>query len=202
MRQTAPITLTGRTYDDIPGAETLFRLRGYEETRRFCMMSASLSAPIPDAPIPPGITLRTFRSTDLSALVDADNAIFAGHWESIPRFPPAWKRDLIDTRPHDPSLWILAWDGDRVVGECLSHLSREGGPEDAWIAIVGVREDWRGRGLGRAVLARGLKALQQVGYKTASLHVDGVNAPAIGLYRAMGMEITRTRLHFAKKLHP
>jgi mycothiol synthase len=107
---------------------------------------------------------------------------------------------MVERRPHDPKLWTIAWAGDRVIGECLCHTSMVGGPNDGWVSIVGVQREWRGRGLGRALLARGLQKLQEVGFETASLNVDAENSAAINLYRSLGMDVLRTRLHFAKTI--
>ncbi len=203
-----PVILTARCYNDIPGSEALFRLRGFQEIRRFYMMSTQLHGRDYDVAAPPGITLRSFQPGDLPGLVEADNEIFAEHWGSHPRPLQTWKREMIDLRPHDPGLWVLAFAGehrdrhadqaDQIVGECLCHLSTQFGPTDGWISIVGVRKEWRGRGIGRAVLLQGLRNLQKAGFVTGSLHVDAENTPAVNLYRAVGMEISRTRLHFAK----
>jgi mycothiol synthase len=201
-QEALPITLTGRVYSDIPGGETLFRQRGYSEVRRFYLMSLSLAGRrfMPVEAAPPGVTLRTFQEQDLAALVEADNAIFAGHWGSHARTVQAWRREMQESRPYDPSLWLLAWENDRVVGECLCHQSREAGPTDAWISILGVQADWRGRGLGRTLLVQGLHLLQRAGFTSASLHVDAENAPALSLYGSVGMEIARTRVHFARQI--
>lgn len=194
------VALTGRSYIDIPGAEALFRLRGFAEVRRFYRMTTPLTDPVADVPLPTGVTLRTFRPPDLPALVEADNEIFTDHWGATPRSIRAWKHEMMEVRPHDPALWVLAWADDAVVGECLCHASRDSGPDDGWISIVGVRKEWRGTGLSRAVLAAGMRALQRSGYITATLHVDTENTPALRLYRRAGLEIARTRLHVAKTI--
>ncbi len=195
-----PVTLTARVYNDIPGAESLFRLRGYQEVRRFYMMCAMLHGREFHAAPPPGVILRAFQPGDLAALVDADNAIFADHWGSVARSLRTWQRDMMELRPFNPSLWVIACAEGQIVGECLCHLSREFGPDDGWISIVGVRQEWRGRGLGRVMLTEGLRRLQAAGFATASLHVDAANIPAVSLYRSMSMAISRTRLHFVKTI--
>lgn len=197
------VLLSGRGYGDIPGLEALFRLRSFGLVRRFFVMSVRLSEAHSSVEPPPGIVLRAFRRDDLESLVEANNAIFAEHWGSGPRSVDSWRRDMIERRPHDPALWIVASTPERegasqLVAECLSHASREGGPQDAWVSLVGVRREWRGRGLGRAVLAHGLRTLRDAGYVTASLHVDAENSSAVNLYRSLGMDVARTRLHFEK----
>jgi len=194
------MVLSGRAYEDIPGVLPLFALRGYTPARKFYMMFTSLKDRDLTIEPPSGVTLRYFKHEDLETLVEADNTIFTDHWGSYPRSVEAWRRDMIEERPHDPALWIVAWAGDYIVAECLCHASREGGPNDGWVSVVGVRREWRGRGLGRTVLARGLKALQNAGFDTASLSVDAENISAINLYRSLEMDITRTRTHFQKAL--
>lgn len=193
-------TLQGHTYDDVPGAAALFARKGFTEVRRFYKMQTDLRGRHIERIDVPGITFRTFERGNLESLVEADNDIFSSHWGSQPKDVAAWRQNMIETRHHDPALWVLAWEGDKIVAECLCHASRDGGPQDGWVSIVGVREAWRGRGLGRAVLLAGLIGLQAAGYRTASLHVDAENPAAVNLYRAAEMDVIRTRLHFAKQL--
>jgi mycothiol synthase len=197
--------IAARGYEDIPGLLPLFQMRGFEVIRRFFRMEVSLVGHTargdPCADPPPGIILDRFRPEDLETLVEADNAIFTEHWGAVPRTVAAWHREMIETRPHDPDLWIIARTADgTIVAECLCHASRDGAPDAGWISIVGVRPEWRGRGLGRAVLCKGLAVLQAAGYRTAGLHVDAENVAAIGLYHGVGMAPVRQRLHLMKVL--
>ena len=191
-----------RVYSDIPGVEALFLSQDYGETRRFYNMSVRLVDRSIAATLPPSVTLKPLEPGDLEALVEADNEFFADHWGSQPRSLSEWRYQLIDSRPQDPTLWVIAWHNDKIIGECLCHASLQGAPGDGWIAIVGVRRRWRGRGVGRAVLASGLQQLYRAGFETASLHVDAENAPAIHLYRSLGFEVARTRLHYRKVIIP
>jgi mycothiol synthase len=147
-----------------------------------------------------GVTLRTFQPDDLEKLVEADNAFFANHWGAHTATVEGWKRRMMDGRPHDPALWIIAWADDQIVGECLCNASQQDGPRDGWVSTVGVHPRWRRRGLGRTILLRGFQVLRQRGFQTASLHVDSDNAPAISLYRGLGMEVARTHVHFLKTI--
>jgi mycothiol synthase len=194
------VSLAARAYEDIPGVSALFLRKKYMVTRQFYMMSTRLEGKTYKINVPQNVQLRSFNHEDLETLVEADNEIFSEHWGSHARSVESWKRDMIDMRPHDPSLWIVAWAGNDVVGECLCHVSRQGGAKDAWVSTVGIRREWRGQGLGRAVLAYGLEKLQAAGFVTASLHVDSENASAVNLYRSLEMDVVRTRLHFAKTI--
>ncbi|MBX3063157.1 MAG: GNAT family N-acetyltransferase [Anaerolineae bacterium] len=191
-------TIFARVLADVPGAEQLFRNNGYQLSRQFYIMRVPLQNRTWTAEILDGITFKTFRAGDLEPLVEADNAIFADHWGSRERNLSTWRHEMIETRPHDPHLWTLAWADDNIVGECLCHASNQGDPNDGWVSIVGVRRDYRGKGLGRALLAASLNKLRDFGFDTGSLSVDAENTAAVNLYRGLGMNVIRTRLHFTK----
>jgi mycothiol synthase len=195
-----PVTVMARAYSDILGIETLYQRLGFTLVRRFYLMSTRLGGRVFTIDTPQGITLRSFRAEDLESLVDADNSIFEGHFGSAARDVQSWRVNMVESRPHDPKLWTLAWYDNRIVGECLCHQSLMGVPNDGWVSIVGVQRDWRGRGLGRAILAAGLNKLQDEGYQSASLHVDAENTAAVNLYRSLEMNVTRTRLHFSRQV--
>lgn len=191
-----------RTYEDLKDAVRLFQGRGYTLTRRFYQMRGELTADRDfNLPVPETITFRAFDREHLDNLVEADNEIFSEHWGSYPRSVTEWEKHMFGERQHDPSLWVIAWHGDQIIGECLCGPSRDGGPEDGWVTIVGVRRSWRGRGLGRVLLAHGMKNLRDHGFKTASLHVDADNDAAVNLYRSLEMDVVRTRLHFGKYIN-
>lgn len=194
------VTLTGRGFAEIPGVEALFLKQGYAHIRTFDTMSTRLPGKVFRSEPPPGVTLRAFDRSALDVLVDLDNIIFQDHWGAKQRTASVWEHDMIRARPHDPALWVLAWAGDDIVGECLCHANHQGVPNDGWVSIVGVLREYRGRGLGRALLASGLQRLQDKGFDSASLNVDADNQAAINLYRSLGMDVTRQRLHFSKTL--
>ncbi len=195
--------LRARTYEDIAGAKALFERKGYAVERRFYTMRTTLTPERAlEAELPKGISIRTFQHDDLEMLVAADNEIFADHWGATQRDPETWARQMIASRPHDPKLWILALQGDEIVGECLCGASQGGDEQNAHISIVGVRRSWRGHGLGRALLTYGLRALRDRGFGTVSLNVDAENHVAINLYRSLEMDVVRTRLHYLKHIKP
>lgn len=187
-----------KSYDDIAGIEPLFFRKGYHVARRFFRMSTGLIGRTFSIPDVAGVTFRTFSREDLEPLVDADNDMFSTHWGSTYRSVTAWRQEMIETRHHDPKLWIIAWEGDTIAAECLCHASRDGGPKEGWVSALGVRAAYRGRGLGRAMLLMGMAALQQADYHTVSLHVDADNNTAVNLYRSVEMDVIRTRVHYSK----
>ena len=64
---------------------------------------------------------------------------------------------------------------------------------------MGLREGYRGRGLGERLLRATLEAARAAGLERVSLTVYARNASAIGLYRKVGFAIEGTRVR-GKKL--
>jgi mycothiol synthase len=77
---------------------------------------------------------------------------------------------------------LLLRDGDELIGYCW--LKVEHGVGEFY--VVGVSPDRQGEGLGRQLVRAGLARLAERGIRTASLYVEGDNAPALRLYRSFG----------------
>ena len=79
-----------------------------------------------------------------------------------------------------------------VVGYVIGDLVTSGGREMGHVKDVAVHPDHRGRGLGTALIGRGLSALSIQGVGSIKLEVRAGNDGAIGLYRAFGFGHHRT----------
>ena len=60
------------------------------------------------------------------------------------------------------------------------------------IYIIGVADSERGRGLGRSLALLGLHHLRAEGMRSCTLFVEADNAPALGLYEALGFTTRHT----------
>lgn len=90
----------------------------------------------------------------------------------------------------DPRMWLLGLVDNEPVGVLL--LSRL--PEVSAVEVVymGLRAEWRGRGLALALLNHGIRVAQEQAALRLTLAVDAVNKPARKLYARCGFrEITR-----------
>lgn len=200
LRELGAKDISGRAYTDIAGAQALFRLRGFAEARRFNQMWIEFRGQLPEPQPPPEIVLRPFVEAELAELVDADNEAFSSHWGSQPVTVEQFRRRMMIAPYYDPTLWMVAREGQRIAAICLCRPCDFGGPHDGWVWHLGVRHAYRQRGLGRLVLQYGLRRLQEAGYVRAGLHVDSENVPAVHLYESIGMGTRRQRIHFAKQL--
>jgi mycothiol synthase len=95
------------------------------------------------------------------------------------------------------SLWVVAWQGDEIVGQVLNRIDHEANAElglkRGWVNSVGVRRAWRRQGIARALVAESLRVLRDAGMTSAGLGVDAENPHgALGVYEASGFRVVRT----------
>jgi ribosomal protein S18 acetylase RimI-like enzyme len=142
--------------------------------------------PVEQPTWPPGVALATFDlATDAERAhhliyVDARWADVPGHHE---RPLEAW-RQMIRTE----EMGWLALRGDRTVGVVIGRVFADG---RAWIHQLAVAQDERGNGIGRALLLHAYTQLLAAGGTSLGLDVQAHNDNALGLYRSVGLEITR-----------
>ena len=182
-----------------PGASELLEARGYRVDRTFWRMSIALGDDEPPAPAwPDGIALRPMQAgIDDRAVYDAMITAFRDHWHSSPLPFPEWRELRMGNRVFDPTLWLLAWSGDRLVGASL-NADEDG---EAWIQTLGVLREARGRGLGMALLIESFRVFHRRGHRHVYLGVDAENPTgATRLYENAGMVVDRTWLHWEKQL--
>jgi mycothiol synthase len=167
--------------------------RGYRLWRSSYTMEVFLDDVPPDRPPPPnGITFRTYRPSDEDQLRAAVNEAFANDPFFHEETPERFREFNLRARGFDPSLWLLAWDGQELAGFVLAFLERVGEPDLGWIGSLGVREPWRRRGLGDALLRTAIGELHARGLRRVGLGVDAENETgALRLYERAGMEVVR-----------
>lgn len=67
---------------------------------------------------------------------------------------------------------------------------------ECYIDTVAVHPDWRGRGIGRALMKALIQRAERINAAFLSLEVRPSNASAVWLYRTMGFEYVGTRRNF------
>lgn len=70
-----------------------------------------------------------------------------------------------------------------IVGVCRYVCTFD--PHRAELAIV-IRDDWQGKGIGRALVERVFNVAKRNGIKTIELHIDPQNESSINLFTSMG----------------
>lgn len=169
------------------GAHELFLGRGYSAVRRYRHLQRSLGTE-GAAAIPVGTQIRPFRAGDERAAHAALEEAFAEHWGYEPMPFDVWRDVTIGSPRFRPELLLLALDGAEVVGVLLEQDTEDAG----WIAELGVRPAWRGRGIATALLRTAFAALAARGYGEVRLNVDvGNESGALALYERVGMFVRR-----------
>ena len=88
-----------------------------------------------------------------------------------------------ETTSYDPSLWLLATDGDEAVGALSGVVWGDRG----WVGELGVRKPWRGRGIASALLRRAFATFASRDLPRVMLNVDAANPTgAVRLYERAG----------------
>ena len=174
---------------------TLLAEHGYRDARHYLRMEIEGDAVLDAAPWPSEVAcISLSERPDLgSALYVAWSAAFSGEWGSQTATEEAFWRERRDDKdesayPFDPTLWLLACDGDDVIGFCLCELSTPAAGAMGRVAEIGVVPARRGTGLGSALLHRGFHELRHRGAARIVLDVDAENVTsAIRLYTSAGM---------------
>jgi ribosomal protein S18 acetylase RimI-like enzyme len=167
--------------------------RGYRVVRYFWHMERDLD----DAVAVPGGSAWTVRPVaDLQEQRAARAALdeaFRSHWmfEALPF--EGWREHL---EAMGGSV-LVATDRGEVMGAVTSMPTSASG----WIEELGVREPWRGRGLGAALLRGAFARLGELGMREVRLNVDADNETgATRLYERVGMRVRREWLVYEKPL--
>lgn len=199
-----PLLLGSWQPDTRVGALTLMQREGYAPARYFFDMVRPTLDQIDEPPLPDGLEIRPVSEDQLSQLWKADVEAFRDHWggfdDSPERFA-TWKGD-----PHfDPSLFVVAWDGDEIAGGVFNEINATENAafnrKRGWLSSVFVRREWRRRGLGSAVVARSLVVFRARGMTSAGLGVDADNPMgALGLYERAGFEVDFRSTAFRKPM--
>ncbi|MDY7087999.1 MAG: mycothiol synthase [Actinomycetota bacterium] len=189
-------------HGDEPGARVLAERNGFERVRVLWQMRRSLTEPLPDIPLPPGVTVRGFRpGADEDAWLGVNSRAFAHHPEQ-----GRWTRDdllLREAEPwFDPAGFLLAVDiADVVLGFHWTKVHPASGAEPAIgeIYVLGVDPAGHRKGLGAALSVAGLRHLAGQGLTVANLYVDESNTAAVALYQRLGFAVHKTDINYQRR---
>ena len=189
--------------DDV-GARAIYERHGFAENWYLADMRRDLTLPIPEAPLPDGLVVRTPLSTEYRKVFDADVEAFRDHHgETEPQ--ESWYDEWRAHPTFDPTLWKVAWDGDEVAGQVRTYVDAEQnrlyGLSRGWTEDISTRRPYRGRGLARALLVQSLEMLRDMGYAEAALSVHTENLTgAYRLYESVGFEIESQTIFWERPL--
>ncbi len=112
---------------------------------------------------------------------------------------------LLDSPDFRPKLWQVAWDGDQVVGMVMNEINEDENREyhrlRGYTEGISVRRPWRRQGVAKALIARSLHLLKDMGYAEAALGANPDNPNgAVPLYESMGYRVVKRFAAYRKPL--
>ncbi len=159
---------------------------------------------IPTTVLPEGIVERTPTPDEYRKVWEAEVEAFRDHHgASEPQ--EAWYEEFLADPNFDPTLWRIAWDGDKVVGAVRSFIDKEQNEEygrlRGWTEDIFTNREYRRMGIARALLCQSLQAVRDAGMQEAALSVHTDNPlGAYALYESVGYAIERRDIFFKKPL--
>ncbi|MBT2596488.1 GNAT family N-acetyltransferase [Arthrobacter sp. ISL-72] len=173
--------------------QRLLQKAGFHVVRYFNEMHRHLAGgPLPEVRLDDGLELVTMRPELSEDVRLAHNAAFRDHWGSEPRDEESWGFTVNDpqARP-DLSTVVLDRSSGAVAGYQLASHDPDGavsrGFSEGYTDLLGVRREYRGRGIAQALLADAMRRFAAAGMDRASLDVDSENPTgALALYEKMG----------------
>jgi ribosomal protein S18 acetylase RimI-like enzyme len=186
----------------------LFAGSGFRIVRYYNEMHRPLNQAVPEAGLDAGLELVTFGPALHEPVRLAHNAAFRDHWGSEPRDEEAWGFVVNDpqARPDlsgvvlDPSTGTVA-GYQLATHDADAALSR--GFREGYTVLLGVRREFRGRGIAQVLLADAMRRFAAAGMDVASLDVDSENPTgALALYVKMGYAAVNRSMAWDKDLQP
>jgi ribosomal protein S18 acetylase RimI-like enzyme len=178
-------------WDD--AAQRAYEASGFEPATEVLQMEVVLDAELEPPRFPDGVAVRTYTDEAARAVKELLDAAYTS-WDET--YVPMQLDDWIAWMTgdgFDPTCWWLAESDGKAAGVCLTW-------KEGWVKDIAVSEEWRGKGLGKAILLHALGEHRRRGTRRVGLKVDAVNPTgAIQLYERVGFKTAkRLRMHVKK----
>lgn len=184
---------------DDADSNAYLRKRGFTEVLRDEEVSLTLGDVRPDATAPEGVQVVPFgpeldeRVHPIAVEIDRD---IPAAEPIAPLLLDAWRDRMLGPGVLR-ELSFVALTDDEVVGYAILGED-EPGVAEHW--MTGVRGDWRGRGVGRALKATQIEAAQRAGLRELRTQFESVNAPMRRICEQLGYRPRLTWLHLTGPL--
>jgi mycothiol synthase len=179
-------------------ARRLLLAAGYHTEQFYFRMVRELADGLAEVSWPGGVEVRQYEpgadDTAAHALVQDAFTDIPGNVE---RSFDDWRARSVGGAQFAPGLSTVALDGDGLAGVVLVNRWEDG---QGYVSHLATARDWRGRGLGRALLAGSLVRMRDSGLARAALDVNGRNESATRLYESVGMRVGSRAERYDKRL--
>jgi mycothiol synthase len=181
---------------------------GLKEIRHSFRMRIELDEAPPQPDWPTGIHLRPYDPEQDARLVyETDEEVFQDHFGFVKEDPQVgfdrFMHHMTGDDSYDPSLWFLAVEDEELAAICICRRYGPDERDSGYISSLGVKRDWRRRGIAQALLRHAFDEFYRRGIRKVSLGVDAESLTgATELYRKVGMSVYRQFDMFEKVLRP
>ena len=154
---------------------------------------------VPDVSLPDRFAVRSLiAGQDEPTLTDLQNVSFEENWGFSPNTVEQISARVQHNRGGPESVIFITEDGKPAAYNWTMFLS-DGETSSGVVAMTGVHPDYRGRGIGRAVVTAGIAYLVERGASFVELEVDAENTPARELYLKLGFRKVGRSVWYEKR---
>ena len=204
----ARVTLSSGAFSRDEARKRLLASHGFEMVRHFWRLRVEMEEAPSVLDLPDGISIRTVDpAADIEAIAETVRDAFRDHWGfvegDLADDVAEWRHWVEGDPTFDPTTWFLACRGDEVIGVSIGTAKRPESDEMAYIFVLAVRPEWRGRGIARALLTHSFAVFYNRGKTMVDLDADSANLTgAIRLYEGVGMRPVWQNDAYEKELRP
>ena len=170
------------------GAAELLTARGYNPIVHCWLLENVLATDVGEPVYPEGISIRAFRAEDAPAMFDLYESAFETIQTSRYSFEE-WSTLTIKRAAFAPESSPVAFAGDELVGLTISLENPE--TDEGYVDQLAVREDFRGRGIAKALLRKAFREFHLRGRSTTTIWTHS-DTGALPLYESIGMTVRRS----------
>lgn len=110
-------------------------------------------------------------------------------------FSTPWsEKSIREELQNEWALWYVALEGDRFLGYIGIQYGLDGGD----IMTIATEPEYRGNGIGKALILHVLEILKEKHLQYLTLEVRPSNAPALALYQRLGFQPVGRRKNYYK----
>lgn len=197
-----PMRFVAYTDEKLTGHQKLLAAAGLQPERWFVDMVRHTLDDIPEATELAGVRLVPLTEDRFEPVRLAHNEAFERAWGAEPVSADAWRATLARPAARPQWSWVAvnADDESEVVGYAIcSSFENAAGP-GGWIDHLGVRQQWRQRGIASAVVSACLRTFAERGLTGAGLGVDAEEPEqALRLYKRLGYEAADTMIMYVRE---
>ena len=193
-------TIRNEAFHETAGA--LYTRHGYGIDFIEYWMLRELDQPLPG--MPPGFRLAAWSDETARQFYDTYIASFADRGGPPRESAEDWIRHQTDEADFRPDLCLLALAGEEPAGFAVAGLLQlpYSGEKIGWISQIGVRPEWRGRGIADGLIGTIAERVRQGATARLGLDVNLNNPRAFHVYDRLGFKIAGQRAKFSKIFKP